>query len=309
VSAQQRSRVSQIQEVAAAKASVLAQALPWMTRLQGATVVIKYGGNAMIDDTLKASFAADVVFLRLAGIKPVIVHGGGPQINELLTKLGIESTFAAGMRVTTDEVLDVARMVLTGQVQRELVNLINHHGPFAVGISGEDAHLFEATRHVARVDGQPVDVGLVGDVSQVRTDFVDTLIADGLIPVVSSIGVGVDGTVYNINADIAASALAAALDADKLVMMTDVAGLIADWPDSDEVVAKVSSAELAVMMPSITGGMIPKLRACLEAVDAGVTNAHIIDGRLEHAILLEVFTDEGVGTMVYANPDALAGSD
>lgn len=309
MSAQQRSRVSQIQEVAAAKASVLAQALPWMTRLQGATVVIKYGGNAMIDDTLKASFAADVVFLRLAGIKPVIVHGGGPQINELLTKLGIESTFAAGMRVTTDEVLDVARMVLTGQVQRELVNLINHHGPFAVGISGEDAHLFEATRHVARVDGQPVDVGLVGDVSQVRTDFVDTLIADGLIPVVSSIGVGVDGTVYNINADIAASALAAALDADKLVMMTDVAGLIADWPDSDEVVAKVSSAELAAMMPSITGGMIPKLRACLEAVDAGVTNAHIIDGRLEHAILLEVFTDEGVGTMVYANPDALAGSD
>ncbi len=309
MSAQQRSRVSQIQEVAAAKASVLAQALPWMTRLQGATVVIKYGGNAMIDDTLKASFAADVVFLRLAGIKPVIVHGGGPQINELLTKLGIESTFAAGMRVTTDEVLDVARMVLTGQVQRELVNLINHHGPFAVGISGEDAHLFEATRHVARVDGQPVDVGLVGDVSQVRTDFVDTLIADGLIPVVSSIGVGADGTVYNINADIAASALAAALDADKLVMMTDVAGLIADWPDSDEVVAKVSSAELAAMMPSITGGMIPKLRACLEAVDAGVTNAHIIDGRLEHAILLEVFTDEGVGTMVYANPDALAGSD
>jgi len=286
---------------AQSKAAVLAEALPWMKAFHGATVVIKYGGNAMIDDLLKSSFAADIVFLRLAGLRPVVVHGGGPQINEMLGKLGIESTFAAGMRVTTPEVLDVARMVLTGQVQRELVNLINSHGPFAVGVSGEDAHLFEAQRHVASVDGQPVDVGLVGDVTAVRTELVETLLADGLIPVVSSIGVGRDGTVYNINADIAASALAAGLNADKLVMMTDVAGLFANWPESDEVIRDLSRDELIELMPSISGGMIPKLRACLEAIESGVTRAHIIDGRIEHSMLLEVFTTTGVGTMIYAD--------
>ncbi len=283
------------------KAAVLAEALPWMKTFHGATVVIKYGGNAMIDDVLKGSFAADIVFLRLAGLRPVVVHGGGPQINEMLGKLGIESTFAAGMRVTTPEILDVARMVLTGQVQRELVSLINHHGPFAVGISGEDAHLFGAQQHIAVVDGEPVDVGLVGDVISVRTELVETLLADGLIPVVSSIGVGHDGTVYNINADIAASALAAGLGADKLVMMTDVAGLFANWPESQEVIAELSRSELIDLMPSISGGMIPKLRACLEAVEAGVESAHIIDGRVEHSMLLEVFTDTGVGTMIHAD--------
>lgn len=282
------------------KAAVLAEALPWMREFHGATVVIKYGGNAMVNDVLKGSFAADVVFLRLAGLHPVVVHGGGPQISEMLGKLGIESSFAAGMRITTPEVLDVARMVLTGQVQRELVNLINRHGPFAVGVSGEDAHLFEAERHVASVDARPVDVGLVGDVTSVRTDLVKTLVADGLIPVVSSIGVGQDGTVYNINADIAASALAAGLNADKLVMMTDVAGLFADWPKSEEVIRELSRTELIDLMPGISGGMIPKLRACLEAVESGVSRAHIIDGRIEHSMLLEVFTDTGVGTMIYA---------
>jgi acetylglutamate kinase len=283
------------------KAAVLAEALPWMREFHGATVVIKYGGNAMVNDVLKGSFAADVVFLRLAGLHPVVVHGGGPQISEMLGKLGIESSFAAGMRITTPEVLDVARMVLTGQVQRELVNLINRHGPFAVGVSGEDAHLFEAERHVASVDARPVDVGLVGDVTSVRTDLVKTLVADGLIPVVSSIGVGQDGTVYNINADIAASALAAGLNADKLVMMTDVAGLFADWPKSEEVIRELSRTELIDLMPGISGGMIPKLRACLEAVESGVSRAHIIDGRIEHSMLLEVFTDTGVGTMIYAD--------
>jgi len=283
------------------KAAVLAEALPWMREFHGATVVIKYGGNAMVNDVLKGSFAADVVFLRLAGLHPVVVHGGGPQISEMLGKLGIESSFAAGMRITTPEVLDVARMVLTGQVQRELVNLINRHGPFAVGVSREDAHLFEAERHVALVDARPVDVGLVGDVTSVRTDLVKTLVADGLIPVVSSIGVGQDGTVYNINADIAASALAAGLNADKLVMMTDVAGLFADWPKSEEVIRELSRTELIDLMPGISGGMIPKLRACLEAVESGVSRAHIIDGRIEHSMLLEVFTDTGVGTMIYAD--------
>lgn len=293
--------VSGTEQDAHGKAAVLAEALPWMKAFHGATVVIKYGGNAMIDDALKTSFAADIVFLRLAGLRPVVVHGGGPQINEMLGKLGIESTFAAGMRITTPEILDVARMVLTGQVQRELVNLINRHGPFAVGVSGEDAHLFEAQRHVASVDGQPVDVGLVGDVTAVRTELVDTLLSDGLIPVVSSIGVGQDGTVYNINADIAASALAAGLNADKLVMMTDVAGLFASWPESDEVIRELSRDELIELMPQISGGMIPKLRACLEAIESGVSRAHIIDGRIEHSMLLEVFTDTGVGTMIYAD--------
>jgi acetylglutamate kinase len=290
------------------KAAVLAEALPWMKAFHGATVVIKYGGNAMIDEVLKTSFAADIVFLRLAGLRPVVVHGGGPQINEMLGKLGIESTFAAGMRITTPEVLDVARMVLTGQVQRELVNLINRHGPFAVGVSGEDAHLFEAQRHVASVDGEPVDVGLVGDVTAVRTELVETLLADGLIPVVSSIGVGQDGTVYNINADIAASALAAGLNADKLVMMTDVPGLFANWPESHEVIRELSRDELVALIPGISGGMIPKLRACLEAIESGVSRAHIIDGRIEHSMLLEVFTDTGVGTMIYADDQAATQS-
>ncbi|NQU36683.1 MAG: acetylglutamate kinase, partial [Actinobacteria bacterium] len=237
-----------------------------------------------------------------------VVHGGGPQISEMLGRLGIESTFAAGMRITTPEVLDVARMVLTGQVQRELVNLINRHGPFAVGVSGEDAHLFEAQRHVASVDGQPVDVGLVGDVTSVRTELVETLLKDGLIPVVSSIGVGDDGTVYNINADIAASALAAGLNADKLVVMTDVAGLYANWPASDEVIPELSSAELKEMMPGISGGMIPKLRACLEAVESGVSRAHIIDGRVEHAMLLEVITNTGVGTVIHADDEQVSST-
>ena len=286
-------------KVAAHKASVLAEALPWMKQFHGSTVVVKYGGNAMIDDALKASFAADVVFLHLAGLHPVIVHGGGPQISDMLARLNIESEFKAGLRVTTPEVLDVARMVLTGQVQRELVNLINRHGPFAVGVSGEDANLFEAGKQIVESEGEMIDIGLVGEVLSVRPDLVTTLIKDGLIPVVSSIAAAPDGTVYNINADTAAAALAIGLDADKLVMMTDVAGLIAGWPNSKEVISELSQRDLTDLLPGLTGGMIPKMKACLAAVEGGVGRAHVIDGRVEHSMLLEVFTDKGIGTMVY----------
>lgn len=288
-------------QAATVKAAVLAEALPWLNDFHGATIVVKYGGNAMIDDNLKRSFAADMVFLRRAGLNPVVVHGGGPQISSMLDKLGIESQFRGGYRVTTPEVLDVARMVLTGQVQRELVNLINHHGALAVGVSGEDASLFEATALRPVKDGEAIDIGLVGEVTSVRTDLVESLLADGLIPVVSSIGVGADGVVYNINADTAAAALAIGLKARKLVMMTDVPGLFANWPESDDVISELSRSELADLLPTLDGGMIPKMRACLDAVTDGVDRAHIIDGRLEHCVLLEIFTDSGIGTMVYAD--------
>ncbi len=289
-------------EAATQKASVLAEALPWLNDFQGATIVVKYGGNAMVDDTLKASFAADIVFLRLAGLKPVVVHGGGPQISEMLERLEIPSEFRGGFRVTTPEVLDVARMVLTGQVQRELVNLINAHGAYAVGVSGEDASLFQASRFQPEVDGQVIDIGLVGEVTSVRAGIVETLLEDGLIPVVSSIGVGEDGTVYNINADTAAAALAVGLGADKLVMMTDVAGVYENYPESDEVISELSRDELADLLPRLHGGMIPKMQACLVAVEGGVGRVHVIDGRLEHSVLLEIFTDSGIGTMVYEKP-------
>lgn len=288
-------------DAATVKASVLAEALPWLNNFHGATIVVKYGGNAMVDDELKASFAADMVFLRLAGLNPVVVHGGGPQISQMLEKLNIPSEFRAGFRVTTPEVLDVARMVLTGQVQRELVNLINHHGAFAVGVSGEDASLFEAAQYRPLYEGEPIDVGLVGEVTSVRTDIVQTLLADGLIPVVSSIGVGEDGTIYNINADTAAAALAVGLKAEKLVMMTDVPGLYANWPESQDVISELSRTQLAELLPSLSGGMIPKMQACLAAVEGNVARAHIIDGRLEHSVLLEIFTDSGIGTMVYSD--------
>jgi acetylglutamate kinase len=209
---------------ASAKAAVLAEALPWLERLHGATVVVKYGGNAMTDDALKASFAEDIVFLRLAGLRPVVVHGGGPQISSMLKRLGVDSEFKGGLRVTTPEVMEVVGMVLVGQVQRELVGLINGHGPFAVGVSGEDAHLFMAERRTATIEGEEVDIGQVGDVVDVRPDFVTRLLDDGLIPVVSTVARDVDGLSYNVNADTAAAALALALAAEKLVVHTDVEG-------------------------------------------------------------------------------------
>jgi acetylglutamate kinase len=283
---------------AAAKAAVLAEALPWLERWHGATIVVKYGGNAMTDDALKVGFAEDIVFLRLAGLRPVVVHGGGPQISAMLKRLGVDSEFKGGLRVTTPEVMDVVGMVLVGQVQRELVGLINEHGPYAVGMSGEDAHLFTAERRDAVVDGEAVDIGQVGDVVDVRPDFVTQLLDDGFIPVVSTVARDADGLSYNVNADTAAAALAIALGAEKLVVLTDVEGLYSDWPNRDSLIASISADELRAMLPSLESGMVPKMEACLRAVDAGVPRATVIDGRVPHSVLLEVFTDSGIGTMV-----------
>jgi acetylglutamate kinase len=312
---------------ALAKAATLIEALPWLERFHGKTVVIKFGGHAMTDQALCSAFADDVVFLRYAGLRPVVVHGGGPQISEHLGKLGIRSTFAAGLRVTTPETMDVVRMVLTGQVNRQVVGLINRHGPFAVGMSGEDANLLTATRAYATVDGAPVDLGQVGQIAAVDPGAVRALIADGRIPVISSVARGRAGEIYNVNADTAAAAVAVSLGAAKLLLLTDVAGLYADWPGPatesterprgglpdaralestqrpGEVISQLDAAELAAMLSTLDGGMIPKMQACLTAVHGGVPQAHVLDGRLPHAILLEIFTDSGIGTMVVPEPE------
>ena len=281
------------------KAAVLVEALPWLQRLQGALVVIKYGGNAMVDDALKRAFAEDVVFLRLAGLRPVVVHGGGPQISSMLERLGIPSEFRGGLRVTTPEVMDVVRMVLTGSVSRELVGLLNGFGPHAVGLSGEDAGLFTARRRSAVVDGQELDVGLVGDVVAVDPAAVLDLLAAGRIPVVSTVAPDAGGTgVLNVNADTAAAALAVALGARKLVVLTDVEGLYAAWPDRSSLVSAITAGALEGLLPGLEQGMVPKMEACLRAVRAGVDRAHVVDGRVPHSLLLEVLTDAGVGTMV-----------
>ncbi|WP_193609963.1 acetylglutamate kinase [Nocardioides lijunqiniae] len=281
-----------------AKAAVLAAALPWLKAYHGKIVVVKYGGNAMTDDTLKRAFAEDIAFLRFAGFKPVVVHGGGPQISRMLDKLGIESEFKGGLRVTTPEAMEVVRMVLVGQVQRELVGLINDHGPLAVGLSGEDAGLFTAEQTNTIVDGEEVDLGLVGEVAHVRPESVLDLIEAGRIPVVSSVAPDVDGVVHNVNADLAASALAVALGAEKLLVLTDVEGLYLDWPSSDDVIGEISPDSLDELMPTLASGMVPKMGACLQAIRGGVSRATVVDGRQPHAVLLELFTNEGVGTQV-----------
>jgi acetylglutamate kinase len=283
---------------ATAKAATLAQALPWLKRYHDKTIVVKYGGNAMTDETLKRAFAEDVVFLRMAGFRPVVVHGGGPQISAMLDRLGIETEFKGGLRVTTPEAMDVVRMVLVGKVQRELVGLLNEHGPLAVGLSGEDAGLFTAERTNTVVDGEEVDLGLVGEVAHVRPEAVRDLVDAGRIPVISSVAPDADGVVHNVNADTAAAALAIALGADKLLVLTDVEGLYRDWPDSDDVIGEISPESLAELMPSLASGMVPKMGACLRAVSGGVPRATVIDGREPHAVLLEIFTNEGVGTQV-----------
>jgi len=285
-------------EHALAKAATLIEALPWLQQFSGAVVVVKYGGHAMSDPALKRAVAQDLVFLRYAGLRPVVVHGGGPQITSMLTRLGIGTEFRGGLRVTTPETVEVVRMVLVGQVGRELVGLINEHGPFAVGMSGEDAHLFTAARLSAVVDGEQVDVGLVGDVAAVDTAAISDLISAGRVPVVSSVAPDEDGQVHNLNADHAAAALAVALGAAKLVVLTDVEGLYADWPDTASLVSQLTADELEPMLPGLGSGMLPKMEACLRAVRGGVGRAHVIDGRVPHALLLEVFTSEGVGTMV-----------
>lgn len=291
-------------ETAAAKAEVLIEALPWIRHFAGTTMVVKYGGNAMVSEELRRAFAEDVVFLRHVGVRPVVVHGGGPQINAMLDRLGLESEFRGGLRVTTPEAMDVVRMVLTGQVGRELVGLINSHGPYAVGSSGEDAGLFRARRTGAVVDGEAVDLGLVGEVTDVDPRALQDVLDAGRIPVVSSVApeIGPDGrptgAVLNVNADTAAAALAAALGASKLVLLTDVEGLYARWPDRDSLISSLTADQLRELLPGLESGMIPKMAACLHAVTSGVERAHVVDGRRAHSMLLEVFTSAGVGTQV-----------
>ncbi|MEH6378556.1 acetylglutamate kinase [Streptomyces sp. KLMMK] len=284
------------------KARTVIEALPWLRRFHGRTVVIKFGGNAMVDEDLKAAFAQDVVSLRYAGLRPVVVHGGGPQISAQLDRLGLESEFKAGLRVTTPEAMDVVRMVLAGQVQRELVGLINRHGPFAVGLTGEDAHTMTATKRYADVDGERVDIGLVGEIVAVDPETLEALLACGRIPVVSPVARGADGEIYNINADLAAAALAEALGAEKLIVLTDVEGLYADWPRSTDVIRRLTAGELEALLPGLASGMVPKMEGCLRAVRGGVGTAHVLDGRVPHSLLLEVFTGEGVGTAVVPDP-------
>jgi acetylglutamate kinase len=293
---------------ATAKAATLIEALPWLDRFHGETVVIKYGGHAMTEEELRAGFAQDLVFLRYAGLRPVVVHGGGPQVTEFLERLGIESQFTAGLRVTTPETIDVVRMVLAGKVNKDIVGMVNRHASFAVGLSGEDANLFTAERKHVVVDGEKVDIGLVGDIVKVDPGAVRALIGDGRIPVVSSVARGADGEVYNVNADTAAAALAVALGASKLVVLTDVEGLYRDWPASDDVISQLTAADLEELLPTLTSGMIPKMEACLTAVRGGVPQAHVLDGRLKHAVLLEIFTDSGIGTMVCADPGRPLGT-
>jgi len=281
-----------------AKVRVLVEALPYIRRFWGSTVVVKYGGNAMVDDDLKKAFAQDMVFLRTVGLRPVVVHGGGPQIGAMLDRLGIESEFRGGLRVSTPEAMDVVRMVLVGQVGRELVGLVNAHGPYAVGLSGEDAHLFTAERRSLEVDGESVDLGLVGDVVTVNPAAVQDIVGAGRIPVVSTVAPDADGVVHNVNADTAAAALAVALKAQKLVVLTDVEGLYMNWPDKESLVTRIQADELAALLPGLASGMVPKMEGCLRAVRGGVPSAHLIDGRLAHSVLLEVFTSKGVATMV-----------
>ncbi|WP_407662155.1 acetylglutamate kinase [Microterricola pindariensis] len=289
-----------IQADAAVKAATLIEALPWLKRFHEQIIVVKFGGNAMVSEELQRAFAEDMVYLRYAGIRPVVVHGGGPQISAMLEKLGIQSEFRGGYRVTTPETMEVVRMVLTGQVNRELVSHINEHGPLAAGLSGEDAGLFQGRRRGAIVDGEEVDLGLVGDVIAVDPAAVHAQIEAGRIPVISSIApdVAVPGQSLNVNADSAAAALAVALGAAKLVILTDVAGLYRDWPDRDSLVSVIDVPELRELLPTLESGMIPKMAACLEAVEGGVSKAAIIDGRVPHSILLEIFTQSGIGTEV-----------
>ena len=280
------------------KASVLVDALPWLERFHGKVVVIKYGGNAMTSPQLQRAFAEDVVFLRYAGLRPVVVHGGGPQITEHLERLGMPSEFRGGLRVTSREAMTVVRMVLVGQVNRDIVNLINDHGAFAVGLSGEDGGLLTAERRGAMVDGAEVDIGQVGDVTAVDPATVLALLDAGRIPVIATVARGTDGATYNVNADTAAAAVAIGLGAEKLVMLTDVEGLYGDWPANSQLVSSIAADDLRAMLPGLGSGMIPKMEACLRAVDAGVTRAHVLDGRVPHALLLEIFTTDGIGTMV-----------
>ena len=285
---------------AAEKAAVLIESLPWLKRFRDQIVVVKYGGNAMVSEELQRTVAEDIAYLRYVGVKPVVVHGGGPQISRMLERLDIPSEFQGGYRVTNTEAISVVRMVLTGHINPQLVSKINAHGPFAAGLSGEDAGLFGGRRRGVVVNGEEVDLGSVGDVVHVNPTAVLDHLAAGRIPVVSSIAPDLDrpGHTLNVNADAAAAALAVSLNAAKLVILTDVPGLYADWPNRDSLVSHLSSTELRTMLPTLESGMVPKMQACLDAVDGGVDTAAIIDGRVPHSLLIEAFTSKGIGTEV-----------
>ena len=280
------------------KVAVLIEALPWLERFQGATVVIKFGGNAMVDDELIRAFAQDVVYLRLSGLRPVVVHGGGPQISAELTARGIPSEFKGGYRVTTPEAMTVVRDVLVNQVQQQLVALINEHGDLAEGLSGDQSNILTAVRRDVLVDGVATDIGLVGEVTSVDTAAITQLLDWGKIPVVTTVARGTNGETFNINADIAASDIAVALTAHKFVVLTDVPGLYRNWPDTSDLISSITVEELETMLPSLESGMVPKMEACIAAVRGGLPQATVVDGRVAHCVLLEVFTDQGVGTMV-----------
>ena len=283
------------------RARVLGEALGWMREFRGDIVVIKYGGHAMTDPDAQEAFASDVQFLQHVGMFPVVVHGGGPQVSAMLDKLGIETPFREGVRVTTPEAMEIVRMVLTGQVQRRLVSRLNQRDSLAVGISGEDGALFNAKRRTG-VDekGEEIDFGLVGEITSVDPSAVLELLDAGRIPVISSIAIDQDNArqVLNINADAAASALAVALGASKLLMLTDVEGVYSNYPDPDSLLHHATPSQLRALGDAISSGMIPKVQACLQAIEGGVDAVHVVDGRQMHSVLIEVMTDEGTGTMV-----------
>ncbi|MFY9180303.1 MAG: acetylglutamate kinase [Venatoribacter sp.] len=284
-------------------ANVLSEAMPYLQRFVGKTIVVKYGGNAMIDKDLEKEFARDMVMLKMVGINPIVVHGGGPQIGDLLARLNIESKFINGMRVTTSETMDVVEMVLGGLVNKQIVNLINQEGGKAIGLTGKDGQLLQATKlHVTQYSPELakteiIDIGHVGEVSNVNTKLLEMLTASDFIPVIAPIGVGDDGASYNINADLVAGKVAEFIKAEKLILLTNIAGLM---DKEGKILTGLSTEQVDALIAdgTIYGGMLPKIKCALDAVHGGVTSAHIIDGRVQHATLLELFTDAGVGTLI-----------
>ena len=285
--------------VAAIKAQTLIESLPWLQKFHGKIVVVKFGGNAMVDAELEKAFAEDMAYLRWVGIRPVVVHGGGPQISARLAELGIESEFRGGYRVTTPETISIVRDVLREQISKQLSGLIETAGAKTKIMSGEDANLFRAEKTMLDTENGPMDIGLVGEVNQVNPRIVLEALEAGQIPVISTVALSASGDLLNVNADLAAAALAVALGAEKLMVLTDVPGLYGDWPNKDSLISEISSAELEVLVPKLESGMIPKMQSCLKAVQGGVPTAHVIDGRTPHSILLEIFTVTGVGTLVF----------
>ena len=285
-------------ELARIKAETLIESLSWLQDFHGKVVVIKFGGNAMVDEELTRAFAQDMAYLRFVGIKPVVVHGGGPQISAKLAELGIETEFRSGLRVTTAEVMQVVRDVLRNHISTNLAGLVESAGAKAIVLSGEDSNLFRAERTTTDQAGNALDVGLVGEVTQVNPRVVLEALSAGVVPIISTVAPDQDGQLLNVNADLAAASLAVALGAEKLLLLTDVAGLYSDWPNKDSLISEIQVAELSKLMLTLESGMIPKMQSCLNALAGGVPRAHIIDGRAPHSILLEIFTSSGVGTLV-----------